>query len=148
MATSRRRDIINYLISQLKLIDGTVSAYGYTFKTNLSQNVYKGLKYIDQINDFPSVYVQAGEETYRYNSKTNTEAFMTIMIRIYAYEEHSLYKLEDLVDDVTHALERIKYDQSHKIISAEIVSIDTDSGLLDPYGLGEIMIAVQYDVDD
>lgn len=148
MATSRRRDIINYLISQLKLIDGTVSAYGYTFKTNLSQNVYKGLKYIDQINDFPSVYVQAGEETYRYNSKTNTEAFMTIMVRIYAYEEHSLYKLEDLVDDVTHALERIKYDQSHKIISAEIMSIDTDSGLLDPYGLGEIMVAVQYDVDD
>lgn len=148
MATSRRRDIINYLISQIKLIDGTVSAYGYTFKTNLSQNVYKGLKYIDQINDFPSVYVQAGEETYRYNSKTNTEAFMTIMVRIYAYEEHSLYKLEDLVDDVTHALERIKYDQSHKIISAEIVSIDTDSGLLDPYGLGEIMVAVQYDVDD
>lgn len=148
MATSRRRDIINYLVSQLKLIDGTVSAYGYTFKTNLSQNVYKGLKYIDQINDFPSVYVQAGEETYRYNSKTNTEAFMTIMVRIYAYEEHSLYKLEDLVDDVTHALERIKYDQSHKIISAEIVSIDTDSGLLDPYGLGEIMVAVQYDVDD
>lgn len=148
MATSRRRDIINYLISQIKLIDGTVSAYGYTFKTNLSQNVYKGLKYIDQINDFPSVYVQAGEETYRYNSKTNTEAFMTIMVRIYAYEEHSLYKLEDLVDDVTHALERIKYDQSHKIISAEIMSIDTDSGLLDPYGLGEIMVAVQYDVDD
>lgn len=148
MATSRRRDIINYLVSQLKLIDGTVSAYGYTFKTNLSQNVYKGLKYIDQINDFPSVYVQAGEETYRYNSKTNTEAFMTIMVRIYAYEEHSLYKLEDLVDDVTHALERIKYDQSHKIISAEIMSIDTDSGLLDPYGLGEIMVAVQYDVDD
>lgn len=148
MATSRRRDIINYLISQLKLIDGTVSAYSYTFKTNLSQNVYKGLKYIDQINDFPSVYVQAGEETYRYNSKTNTEAFMTIMVRIYAYEEHSLYKLEDLVDDVTHVLERIKYDQSHKIISAEIVSIDTDSGLLDPYGLGEIMVAVQYDVDD
>ena len=148
MATSRRRDIINYLISQIKLIDGTVSAYGYTFKTNLSQNVYKGLKYIDQINDFPSVYVQAGEETYRYNSKTNTEAFMTIMIRIYAYEEHSLYKLEDLVDDVTHALERIKYDQSHRIISAEIVSIDTDSGLFDPYGLGEIMVAVQYDVDD
>lgn len=148
MATSRRRDIINYLISQLKLIDGTVSAYSYTFKTNLSQNVYKGLKYIDQINDFPSVYVQAGEETYRYNSKTNTEAFMTIMVRIYAYEEHSLYKLEDLVDDVTHVLERIKYEQSHRIISAEIVSIDTDSGLLDPYGLGEIMIAVQYDVDD
>jgi hypothetical protein len=148
MATSRRRDIINYLISQLKLIDGTVSAYGYTFKTNLSQNVYKGLKYIDQINDFPSVYIQAGEETYRYNSKTNTEAFMTIMVRVYAYEEHSLYKLEDLVDDVTHVLERIKYDQSHRIISAEIMSIDTDSGLLDPYGLGEIMIAVQYDVDD
>lgn len=148
MTTSRRRDVINFLVTQLKTIDGTTSATGYTFKTNLSQNVYKGLKYIDQINDFPSVYIQAGEETYRYNSKTNTEAFMTIMIRVYAYEENSLYKLEDIVDDVTHVLERIKYAQSHKIISAEISSIDTDSGLLDPYGLGEIMLTVQYDVDD
>jgi len=148
MTTSRRRDVINFLVTQLKTIDGTTSATGYTFKTNLSQNVYKGLKYIDQINDFPSIYIQAGEETYRYNSKTNTEAFMTIMIRVYAYEENSLYKLEDIVDDVTHVLERIKYAQSHKIISAEISSIDTDSGLLDPYGLGEIMLTVQYDVDD
>lgn len=148
MATSRRRDVVNYLVTQLKTIDGNTSAYGYTFKTNLSQNVYKGLKYIDQINDFPSIYIQAGEETYRYNSKTNTEAFMSVMIRVYAYEENSLYKLEDIVDDVTHVLERIKYDQSNKIISAEILSIDTDSGLLDPYGLGEIMLTVLYDVDD
>jgi hypothetical protein len=148
MATSRRREIINYLITQLKTINGSTSSYGYTFKTNLFQNVYKGLKFIDQINDFPSVYIQAGEESYRYNSKTNTEASMTIMIRIYAYEEHSLYKLEDLVDDITHVVERIKYNQDHKIIFAEIASIDTDSGLLDPYGLGEIMINVQYDVDD
>jgi hypothetical protein len=148
MATSRRREVVNYLVTQLKTIDGTTSAYGYTFKTNLSQNVYKGLKYIDQINDFPSIYIQAGEETYRYNSKTNTEAFMSVMIRVYAYEEHSLYKLEDIVDDVTHVLERIKYAQDHKIISAEILSIDTDSGLLEPYGLGEIMLTVLYDVDD
>ena len=148
MATSRRREIVNYLITQLKTINGSTSQYGYQFKTNLSQNVFKGLKYIDQINDFPAIYIQAGEELYRYNSKTNTEAFMNIMIRIYAHEEHSLYKLEDLVDDITHVLERVKYDQSHKIISAEIASIDTDSGLLDPYGLGEIMITVQYDVDD
>jgi len=148
MATSRRREIVNYIVAQLKTIDGSTSPYGYNFKTNLSQNVYKGLKFIDQINDFPSVYIQAGEESYRYNSKTNTEASMTIMIRIYAYEEHSLYKLEDLVDDITHVVERIKYNQDHKIIFAEIASIDTDSGLLDPYGLGEIMINVQYDVDD
>jgi hypothetical protein len=77
MATSRRREIVNYLITQLKTINGSTSQYGYQFKTNLSQNVFKGLKYIDQINDFPAIYIQAGEELYRYNSKTNTEFMHT-----------------------------------------------------------------------
>ena len=148
MATSRRREIINYLITQLKTINGSTSQYGYQFKTDLSQSVFKGLKYIDQINDFPAVYIQAGEETYRYNSKASTEAFLTLMIRVYAYEENSLYKLEDIMEDVTHVLERIKYSQDNRIVYSEIKSIDTDSGLMDPYGLGEISVVVQYDVDD
>jgi hypothetical protein len=148
MATSRRRDIINFIIAQLKTIDGATSSYGYNFKTNLSQNVFKGLKYIDQINDFPSIYVQGGVETYSYNSKTNTQGSMEIMARVYTYEENSMYKLEDIIEDITHALERIKFTQNSRIISAEVSSIDSDSGLLDPYGLGEIRVLVIYDVDD
>jgi hypothetical protein len=148
MATSRRREIINFIIAQLKTIDGATSSYGYTFKTNLSQNVFKGLKYIDQINDFPSIYVQGGVETYSYNSKTNTQGSMEIMVRVYTYEENSMYKLEDIIEDITHALERIKFTQNSRIISAEVSSIDSDSGLLDPYGLGEIRVLVIYDVDD
>lgn len=148
MATSRRREIIDYIVTQLKTIDGTISSYGYAFKTNLSQNVYKGLKYIDQINDFPSIYVQAGTETYAYGSKTNTQGSIDLMIRLYTYEENSLYKLEDMMEDITHVLERIKFSQNHRIISSELMSVDTDSGLLDPYGLGEIKVSVIYDVDD
>jgi len=148
MATSRRREIINFIIAQLKTIDGATSSYGYNFKTNLSQNVFKGLKYIDQINDFPSIYVQGGVETYSYNSKTNTQGSMEIMVRVYTYEENSMYKLEDIIEDITHALERIKFTQNSRIISAEVSSIDSDSGLLDPYGLGEIRVLVVYDVDD
>jgi hypothetical protein len=148
MATSRRREIINFIIAQLKTIDGATSSYGYTFKTNLSQNVFKGLKYIDQINDFPSIYVQGGVETYSYNSKTNTQGSMEVVVRVYTYEENSMYKLEDIIEDITHALERIKFTQNSRIISAEVSSIDSDSGLLDPYGLGEIRVLVIYDVDD
>ena len=148
MATSRRRDIINYLVTQLKTIDGSTSQYGYQFKTDISQSVFKGLKYIDQINDFPAVYVQAGVETYSYNSKTNTQGSIEVMIRVYSYEENSMYKLEDIMEDVTHVLERIKFSQDQRIIFSEILSTDMDSGLLDPYGLGEISVAVQYDVDD
>jgi hypothetical protein len=59
-----------------------------------------------------------------------------------------MYKLEDIIEDITHALERIKFTQNSRIISAEVSSIDSDSGLLDPYGLGEIRVLVIYDVDD
>jgi hypothetical protein len=73
---------------------------------------------------------------------------MEIMARVYTYEENSMYKLEDIIEDITHALERIKFTQNSRIISAEVSSIDSDSGLLDPYGLGEIRVLVIYDVDD
>lgn len=174
MATSRRRDIINYLVNRLKTIEGQNTGFNvitseldedllteleevlvtetgegaYTLHTRLYNNVFKGIRYLDQISDFPAIYLQAGQEVYDYNSKTNTEGLLQIMLRIYTYNEDSISTLEEMVEDVAYVLERIQYSQEHRIISSEIISIDTDSGLLEPYGLGEIKILVRYDVED
>lgn len=174
MATSRRREIITYLVNLLKnevqgyFEGGIIEEDGddqlltetedgiaqedivtrYDYKRNVFKNVFNGLKFIDQINDFPAIYLNAGTETYNYDSKTATTAMMNIMIRIYSYEENSVSNLEDIVDDVVHVIERIGYTQDNRIINCRVVSVDTDSGLLEPYGLGEVMITVMYDVED
>lgn len=174
MATSRRREIVTYLVNLLKtevqgyfegaiieedgddqLLTETEEGIAqedivtrYDYKRNVFKNVFNGLKFIDQINDFPSMYLQAGTETYNYDSKTATTADLMIMIRVYTYEENSISNLEDIVDDVVHVIERIQYTQNNRLINCSVVSVDTDSGLLEPYGLGEIRVSVLYDVED
>lgn len=173
MATSRRREIIDFLVSNLRFIEGQATGFiviatelgedlltednylittedesGYVFHNNLYKNVYKGLKFLDQINDFPSIYLQAGQEVYNYESKGSTTASLEIMLRVYAYTEGSITVLEDMVEDVTRIVERIDYTQNDRIIDCLILSVDTDGGLLDPYGLAEIKLNVLYDVED
>lgn len=173
MATSRRREVVDYIVSNLKEIAGQQTSFffvlsegdefllteddsfiitetglgGYQYN-NIYQNVFKGIRFIDQINDFPSIYIQAGVESYSYESKGNTVASLELMLRVYTYEENSLHKLEDLVEDIVRQVERINYSQANRIITCRVVSVDTDAGLLDPYGLGEIRIQVEYDVED
>ena len=49
MATSRRSDIINLLVTELKKIDGGTSDFdsSYTFNTNLSNNVERKIRFLD-----------------------------------------------------------------------------------------------------
>ena len=57
MATSRRTEIIDLLVIELKKIDGGTSTFNsnYTYNTNLFNNVERKLKFLDEINDFPSL---------------------------------------------------------------------------------------------
>ena len=61
---SRRTEIIDFLVTQLKEIDGAVSGFnsGYTYTQNLFNNVYRRVKFLDEVNDFPALYVSAGTE--------------------------------------------------------------------------------------
>ena len=51
---SNRSQINDLLVSELNNINGRVSPYdaAYSFKTSIHGNVYRGLKYLDEINDF------------------------------------------------------------------------------------------------
>ena len=60
MATSRRSDIIDLLVTELK-IDGGTSDFdsSYTFNTDLFNNVERKIRFLDEVNDFPSLYIAA-----------------------------------------------------------------------------------------
>ena len=71
--------------------------------------------------------------------------------RCYVNEEDAVSALDELLEDVETVLEEtasLKYhdrngleQHTHQIT---IISIDTDEGVLDPLGVGEIVLEVRY----
>ena len=86
---SRRKEIIEFLVTQLKEIDGQTSGFdaSYTYGNNLFDNVYRKLKFLDEVNDFPALYISAGTEIRDFNSKNLTLATLDATIRAYVFGE-------------------------------------------------------------
>jgi hypothetical protein len=149
MATSRRRDIANFLVGELKKIDGGVSTFdsSYTYQVNLFDNVFRRLKFLDEINDFPSVYLQAGTENRIYDSKGLTTSTLDIMLRVYIHTETAVEELESTMQDIEFVIYNMD-TQKYGMMDVQVSTMSTDEGLLDPYGIGEVGVTVQYDVTD
>lgn len=144
---SVRTKIAKALAEKLKLIDGST---GYT--TNLFNNAYSKLKFWDEVSDFPAVYMSTGSETRDYLPGGFKWAFLGISLKVYVKGEDPAQQLEDLLEDVEKIIDTnrtLVYDsttpgaQTTEIL---INSIVTDEGLLEPYGVGEVNITVQYPV--
>ena len=149
MATSRRRDIANFLVGELKKIDGNASSFdsSYTYQVNLFDNVFRRLKFLDEINDFPSVYLQAGTEDRVYQSKGLTTSTLDLMIRVYVHTEDAVEELESTMQDIEFVIYNMDTEK-YGMMDVQVSTMSTDEGLLDPYGIGEVGVTVQYDVTD
>ena len=149
MATSRRRDIANFLVGELKKIDGGVSTFdsSYTYQVNLFDNVFRRLKFLDEINDFPSVYLQAETENRIYDSKGLTTSTLDFMLRVYVHTETAVEELESTMQDIEFVIYNMDTEK-YGMMDVQVSTMSTDEGLLDPYGIGEVGVTVQYDVTD
>jgi len=107
-----------------------------------------------QVEDAPFVITDvqyAPTETREYQGGGYKDRFLGITIRCYVHEEDAVYALEGLLEDIETVLEEnnsLSYEDrngvSQSIQQITIVSITTDEGTLEPYGVGEIQIEVRY----
>jgi hypothetical protein len=144
--SSRRQSITNALSEILKQIDGTGE-----FLSNLDNNVLPKFQFWDDITDWPAVHVNAGSETREYQGGGYKDRYLGITIRMYVDEENAADALDKIIEDVETVLEENSsfkyYDRQgacQKVHQITILSIDTDEGVLEPLGVGEISIQVQY----
>jgi len=143
---TRRQAIVNALVDNLKNIDGSGE-----YLTNLFNNVHPRLKFWDEIEEFPAVHLNAGSETREYQGGGYKDRFMSVTLRCYVNSEDAVEDLDKLLEDVEVVLEdnsRLQYidrkgvtQYTHQIT---VISIDTDEGVLEPYGVGEMTIEVRY----
>ena len=143
MAKGARTKIVNTLVTLFKQIDGTGS-----YLTNLYSNVEGRLRFWDEVNDFPYVCVVAGPETREYLPGNFQWAYLTINIKIYVKQDDPQSELENIINDLESVIEsnnNLEYDTGFTTENILILSIQTDEGVLHPYGVGEITLQIMYD---
>jgi|TARA_A200000159_G_scaffold83859_1_gene77532 hypothetical protein len=144
--TTRRSQILAGLVTVLKGINGSGS-----FRMDLSNNVSKRLLFWDEVEDFPAVHLNAGSETRQYHGAGHKDRFLSVTLRCYVNAEDAVEELDKLLEDVETVLEansRLSYFDLNGVTQytqqITIVSIDTDEGVLEPLGVGEMLIEVRY----
>ena len=143
--TSRRAGITKALANELSKIDGRGLFHQAVAETSAR------LKFWDEVEEFPAIHLNAGSETRQYQTGGYKDRFLNVTVRCYVNQEDSVAALDELLEDVETVLEEnsqlLYHDRNgleqhtHQIT---IISIDTDEGVLDPLGVGEILIEVRY----
>jgi hypothetical protein len=141
---SRRTSIIRALTEKLKLIDGQAP-----YQVNLSNNAYAKLKFWDEVEDFPAIYLTPGSEMREYHPGGFSWGYLGISVKVYCRGEEAQLELEQLLEDVETCVDAnrvLAYDLDKNYETTEILiqSITTDEGLLAPYAVGEINLQVRY----
>lgn len=142
---SKRTSIVNALADILKdQLDGV------KYQSNIFGNAFPKLKFWDEVQDFPSVYVTAGMGARDYQLSGFIWGLLNISIKLYVMsEEQSQEQLEEVMDDIAKCIDAnrvLVYDREKNLATTEILitTITTDEGLLRPYGVGEINLQVRY----
>ena len=144
---TRRRRIIDAIVEKLKLINGQ-----FPFQSNVFNNVSGGLKFLDEIEEYPKLCVIAGDETREYQTGGFKWRFLKVTIRVYVRNEddaqEELAKLFEDIEKIIDENNAMVYDDtvSPKLITTSMTleAISTDEGVIQPLGIGEMGVTVRY----
>mgnify|MGYP003138480256 CR=1 FL=1 len=142
-----RKKIANKLAETLKEIDGS-----HPYKSNVFDNVGSKMVYLDEIEQYPKVCVVAGDESRQYLPDGFKWRFLNLSVRGYvSNEEDAQEELSLLLEDIERIIDEndvLVYDDSVspklQTTSITIQSITTDEGVIQPLGIGEIVVEVRY----
>lgn len=144
--TSRRLAITAAIAEELKKINGQ-----YPYQADLEGRVSTRVLFWDEVAEFPAIHLNPGPEARIYQGGGYKDRFMTLTIRCYVQEENAAEALEGLLEDVETVIEensRIAYNDRQGRVQftqqISIISIDTDEGVLEPLGVGELVCEVRY----
>lgn len=138
-------EVINAFISELKRIDGGISPYdrAYRFNWNVHRDVYLGFKFFDEIDSFPSIYLTVEREDYFHYGANNRFIVMTMDVRGYTYSHEVEQGGELLAQDIEHIVKWMKKTYP-EIEEVRVLSVETDSGLHEPYGVALFKLEALY----
>lgn len=125
-----RTDILNSIITK---VASALQAQGF-----------RGIRYLHEINDFPSFYVHMLRETRTHISSSHKIGIITMDMRIYAHHE-TVDEIERLVRLAETALDKLRKD----CIADEIrvTAVSTDEGIMLPYSIADLKLEILYRIE-
>ena len=141
---SRRTSIVKSIADKLHVINGT-----QPYKTNLYNSAFAKLKFWDEIDNFPAIYVVAGSESREHLPASFTWCYLNVSLKVYTKGEDAQQLLEDLIEDIERVIGALSgtlviNDAQQCTADIYVTGITTDEGLLLPYAVGEVNLLVRY----
>ena len=139
MAT-RRKQIINGLVTEL----------GQAPDVDAS-NVFRHFKYLEEINDFPTVCLNPGTESREELGANRRLGSIGISLRGYVFGENNIDTAEIFAQNVESKVDSFSANVAAKangVSDARVVSFRTDEGLFQPYGIADLEVEILYDLDE
>ena len=144
---TKRTKIAEALANKIKEIDGN-----HPFNTNVFDNVQSKMVFLDEIEQYHKVCVVAGDESREYQPAGYKWRFLTLTVRAYVHnEEDAQEELALLLEDIERIIDEndaLVYDDTvdpnESTTSLTIESIGTDEGVIQPLGIGEMVVEVRY----
>ena len=147
VSRTKRKKVIDAIVDKLKGIDGN-----HPYNSNVFDNVTGRLKFLDEIEQYPSLCVVAGDEFREYLPDQFKWRLLDITIRAYVNDSNDVQEtLALLLEDIERVIDdndSLVYDDtvspSLSTTSLTIGSISTDEGVIAPLGIGEMTLRVRY----
>jgi len=157
---TRKSDVLGLLQSELKKINKELETRvevvptPYRFKTKINR-VERRFKYIDDINDFPTICFYVVNEA-RIHIGGGIR-YTTLTVNIRAYVQSSMEDRLDAIDVADNVLEDIEVitngfsniaaAHNLNIEESRILRVSTDEGLFDPFGIADVTMEITYQQD-
>lgn len=111
-------------------------------ETALADIAEVGPGYIDIINNFPAVaLLRPSVSRANIGDSVTVDAFSFIVRGYVLTDQDSLYASEDLARAIERTIQSL---DSPLIYSSKVLSVETDEGLLSPYGMCDVLCEVSW----
>lgn len=128
-------EVTQVLVDALKSIDGSE-----TFNYNLYGEVSSTMKFIHEINSFPSVCISLLREDLQRVESGLTFTVLSYEIRGYTHDHEQEESGERLSEDIEQVLDTVS--RTSDLHEVRLISVETDSGLNRPYGACKFKVQV------
>lgn len=149
---STKNILLNSLVDHIKLINGQTHIVNgcpfspYTYKTNVFNNVTEDFKFLENINDFPTVsFFQTSVEHRIEQGSGEIYGAVNYIVRCYFMASDNDEQADDFIEDLQFSINSFKYTQTNTdLVDLKILAVSSDEKILDPYGIAEVSIALVY----
>lgn len=116
-------------------------------ETETSSSGHRGLKFLHEINNFPSFYVHATSERRQHIGAGVVYGMISMAVRGYSWND-DIDQVDAYCRSLETAVQSFRNANRQLVEDVYVNTVSTDEGLLEPYGVVDLQVDIIYDAQD